>query len=576
MKSKIRSSIRFWVYLPIIILGLIAVISNIASEHNIRQVNKKATVISDTYLVGIAELSDIEAIAKDILAAGLSHIVATDSNSMINYVKIINTKKTQLDKKINELKKYSTGQESVYNNIVKKYAVFKDSIATMIALSADTKNEATFAIANGKLKDSSEAMYSGINRMIEDAKKSSQEAKTTLQKGYMSALATSIVSITICVAVFLFAAVVVQRKIISPIVKSKKEIDDIINDIDERKGDLTKRITVQSDDEISALGMGINAFIERLQGILGMVSGSSENMDKIAGEVSERVHRSNNSVSDLSSLTEELAATMTQIGSDTARINDNAASVNQDVIVIADRSSEINNYSVEMKEHAEKMEKMAQTNMDVTKEKVELILSELNKAIEDSKSIDKINDLTGDILNIAQQTNLLALNASIEAARAGEVGRGFAVVAHEIGDLADASRNTASHIQEINTVIVEAVHSLAGHSQDLIEYLNESIMEDFSTFVKAGTEYHDNATYIEEAMGEFNKKTETLKDTVEQIATAIDSISNAIDEGAQGVNGTADSVQDLAADIEIISNEMNENQAIAEDLKKETEIFVRL
>ena len=188
MKSKIRSSIRFWVYLPIIILGLIAVISNIASEHNIRQVNKKATVISDTYLVGIAELSDIEAIAKDILAAGLSHIVATDSNSMINYVKIINTKKTQLDKKINELKKYSTGQESVYNNIVKKYAVFKDSIATMIALSADTKNEATFAIANGKLKDSSEAMYSGINRMIEDAKKSSQEAKTTLQKGYMSVL----------------------------------------------------------------------------------------------------------------------------------------------------------------------------------------------------------------------------------------------------------------------------------------------------------------------------------------------------------------------------------------------------
>ena len=473
------------------------------------------------------------------------------------------------------MKKYSTGQESVYNNIVKKYAVFKDSIVTMIALSADTKNEAAFAIANGKLKDSSEAMYSGINRMIEDAKKSSQEAKTTLQKGYMSALVTSIVSITICVAAFLFAAVVVQRKIISPIVKSKKEIDDIINDIDERKGDLTKRITVQSDDEISA-GNGYQYFYREIQGILGMVSGSSKNMDKIAGEVSERVHRSNNSVSDLSSLTEELAATMTQIGSDTARINDNAASVNQDVIVIADRSSEINNYSVEMKEHAEKMEKMAQTNMDVTKEKVELILSELNKAIEDSKSIDKINDLTGDILNIAQQTNLLALNASIEAARAGEVGRGFAVVAHEIGDLADASRNTASHIQEINTVIVEAVHSLAGHSQDLIEYLNESIMEDFSTFVKAGTEYRDNATYIEEAMGEFNKKTETLKDTVEQIATAIDSISNAIDEGAQGVNGTADSVQDLAADIEIISNEMNENQAIAEDLKKETEIFVRL
>ena len=230
----------------------------------------------------------------------------------------------------------------------------------------------------------------------------------------------------------------------------------------------------------------------------------------------------------------------------------------------------------QMKKHAENMENMARTNMDVTKEKVDQILEVLNKAIEDSKSIDQINDLTGDILNIAQQTNLLALNASIEAARAGEVGRGFAVVAHEIGDLADASRNTANHIQEINSIIVEAVHSLAEHSQDLIKYLNDSIMEDFSDFVKAGAEYRDNATYIEDAMSEFTKKTERLKNNVSQIATAIESISEAIDEGAQGVNGTADSVQDLAADIDTISNEMNENQEIAGSLKKETEIFVKL
>ena len=142
--------------------------------------------------------------------------------------------------------------------------------------------------------------------------------------------------------------------------------------------------------------------------------------------------------------------------------------------------------------------------------------------------------------------------------------------------MADASRNTANHIQEINSIIVEAVHSLAEHSQDLIKYLNDSIMEDFSDFVKAGAEYRDNATYIEDAMSEFTKKTERLKNNVSQIATAIESISEAIDEGAQGVNGTADSVQDLAADIDTISNEMNENQERAGSLKKETEIFVKL
>lgn len=576
MKKTMRSSIRFWIYLPIIILGVIAVVSNTTSEHNIRKVNEKATVISDTYLVGISELSDIEAISKDIHAAGLSHIVATDSKSMLSYVNTINKKKTKLDEKMSELEGYSQGQEGVYKNIIKNYSTFKDSIATMIALSADTKNEAAFNVANGKLKKSSEAMYSGINRMISNAQKSSQDAKKQLQSGYMTAFVTSIICIIICVIAFIFATVVVQRRIILPIVKSKKEIDEIISDIDERKGDLTKRITIHSDDEISALGMGINTFIERLQGILGMVSESSNNMDKIVGEVSERVRCSNNSVSDLSSLTEQLSATMTQIGTDTSHINDSASSVNQDVIVIAEKSLDINGYSAEMKEHAEKMENTARTNMDITQKKVDQILEVLNKAIDDSKSIDQINELTGDILNIAQQTNLLALNASIEAARAGEVGKGFAVVAHEIGDLAAASRNTANHIQEINSVIVEAVHSLAQHSQDLIEYLNESIMEDFSDFVKAGVEYRDNATYIEDAMSQFTKKTERLKVNVSQIATAIESISEAIDEGAQGVNGTADSVQDLAADIDIIASEMNQNQEIAGGLKKETEIFVRL
>mgnify|MGYP000174790975 FL=1 len=150
MKKTMKSSIRFWIYLPIVILGAIAVISNVASERNIRKVNDKATVISDRYLLEITELSSIEAVSKDIHSAGLSHIVATDSKSMIDYVNSINKKKSQLDKKIQELGENSQGQESVYNNIIKNYAAFKDSIATMIALSADTKNEAAFNIANLK------------------------------------------------------------------------------------------------------------------------------------------------------------------------------------------------------------------------------------------------------------------------------------------------------------------------------------------------------------------------------------------------------------------------------------------
>lgn len=299
-------------------------------------------------------------------------------------------------------------------------------------------------------------------------------------------------------------------------------------------------------------------------------------MDHIASEISDSVITSNNSVSDLSALTEELAATMTEVGRNATTINENAASVSSEVNVIAEKTNEINAYSKEMKVHAENMENTASTNMTTTTEKVNQILSVLNQAIEDSNSVDQIDTLTSDILEIAQQTNLLALNASIEAARAGEVGKGFAVVANEISQLADASRETANNIQKINGVITTAVHNLANHATDLVTYLNDSILHDFESFVEAGGEYKKNATYIESVMNEFAEKTDNLKTTVSEIATSINTISTAIDEGTEGVTNTAESMQVLASDIDTISTETSDNLEIASLLKKETEIFTKL
>lgn len=84
----------------------------------------------------------------------------------------------------------------------------------------------------------------------------------------------------------------------------------------------------------------------------------------------------------------------------------------------------------------------ARSNMESTGTKVNEILEVLNRAIEDSNSVNQVNSLTDDILNIASQTNLLALNASIEATRAGDAGRGFAVVATEISQLAPPVRKS--------------------------------------------------------------------------------------------------------------------------------------
>ncbi|EKC56239.1 Methyl-accepting chemotaxis protein, partial [human gut metagenome] len=203
------------------------------------------------------------------------------------------------------------------------------------------------------------------------------------------------------------------------------------------------------------------------------------------------------SVSDLSALTEELSATMEEMSANASLINTNTESVKQEVDQIAERTPEINAYTREMKEHADSMEASARENMESTGAKVNEILTVLNQAIEDSKSVNQVNSLTDDILNIASQTNLLALNASIEAARAGEAGRGFSVVATEISQLAAASQEAANRIQQINRVVTEAVGNLTEHSNGLVQYMNDSILPEFEAFVDAGSAYREKATHIE-------------------------------------------------------------------------------
>lgn len=576
-QNKRKSSIKTWLFTPLLLLAALVIATNIISMTSLRNVNSQATVISDNYLTGITELADIQSMAKNIHNMALSHIVTDDAYTMLELVNSINNNEITLDAELEEYKKYlNNSDDKQYNSLIGNYNGFKECISNMMALSADTQKEAAFKVANIDLKNYSDNVYMIINSMVKDSKEASTNAKEELQQIYELSSMVSTIAVIISIIAILIAIFIVLRKIITPITNAERELISIINDIEERHGDLTKRITIYSNNEIAELGNGINSFIEKLQNIFGTVSESSNKMDNITGEISESIITSKGNVTGLSAFTEELSATMVEIGNNTNTINNNAASVNEEVNNIAQKTAEINSYSKKMKSHAEQLENTARTNMETTKEKVSQILLVLNKSIEDSKSIDQINNLTDNILNIADQTTLLALNASIEAARAGEMGKGFAVVAGEIRHLADESSETASNIQTINNVIIEAVHSLAAHSNDLVEYLNSSIMQDFEGFVIAGDEYKQNATYIENVMNQFETRTDALKVSVSEIANSINTISIAIDEGINGVSSTSGSLHELATDIENIAEEIDHNREIAGVLKKETEVFAKL
>lgn len=576
MNNKKRTSLKTLILLPVFILGALTIICNVMAINNIRTVNSNAADITDNCMMSVSDLGEIKNDIQVIHTLGLSHIIATDLNTMISVVGEINDNQEELKKKLDEYKKYVQNDDmDTYNSLVSNYNTMKYELGNIMAYSALGKNEEAYAIANGVVSDSSTAIQKDIEVLSTHANDTASEARERLTSVYASSLVSNGIVIIISVILIIVAIYCVMKYVIKPIIATNKDIRDIIDGIDNGEGDLTKRVRVISNDEIADLGNGINLFMDKLQEILKLIIENTNYMENVVAEVDGSVVKSNASASDLSAMTEELSATMQDVGLSVNTINDNADDILKDVEIIATKSDNINQFSKEMKANAEKIESDARYNMVQTGEKVGNILDVLNKAIEDSKSVDQVNNLTNDILNISSQTNLLALNASIEAARAGEAGKGFAVVADEIRQLADSSRETANKIQSINSVVVAAVNNLSDNANNLVSYLQQTILPEFQTFVDGGVKYKENASYIENAMDEFVEKTDVLKKNMDEIAHSINTITTVVDDGAAGVNNAAISTQDLVEDIVNISNKMVENKGIAQNLKNSTNIFAK-
>lgn len=446
---------------PVLLLGVITIASNLAAIWNIKKVNKEASVVVDKYMIGIAKLAEIQEEATNIHKLALTHIIATDFNTMIQVVEEIKEKESSLSEMLQNYAVYVPNEEQgLYEELLSNYTNFKDELMYLLATSADSKTAEAYACANGNVSTYGNAMLNNMNDLMASLITNSSVARSQLKGVYTSSIISHSVSIGASILAIMMVVLIVWTRVIRPISRVQEEITEITTNIDCRQGDLTKRIQVNSQDEIASIGIGMNSFLERLQQILTLITGHSKKMNRIVNEVLDSVQHSNESATDLSALMEELAATMEEISISAGVINQSTDEVRGEVEMIAEQSDAMNIYAIEMKQKAVKLEEHAKFSMQETASRVEQMITMLGESIEASKSIDYIHQLTNDILDISEQTNLLALNASIEAARAGEAGKGFAVVAEEIRKLADSSSQIASRIQGINHTVIEAVHGL--------------------------------------------------------------------------------------------------------------------
>ena len=370
--------------------------------------------------------------------------------------------------------------------------------------------------------------------------------------------------------------VIVRISIAKPAKSAGAQMNSIAEKIHENRGDLTERIEVKTKDEIAQLAEGINGFMDSLQHLIKDMQHNSERLLASANEVSTQMVESNRSALNISSATEQLAASMEEVNATMDEIASGSKDILQRVQEMND-SADSGNETVEgIKSRAAVMQKETLESKNNAMNVLREIGEQVENAVEESKSVDQINQLTGNILSIASQTNLLALNASIEAARAGEAGKGFAVVAEEIRALAESSSKTANDIQDISRFVTEAVGSLAQSSAQMLDFIGKDVIKDYDTFVGIANQYEADAELMSRILGGFASQAATINTTMQGMNDGISGVSTTVGESARAVTSVAEDASVLVEAMSHIQDETEETLSISESLQNEAKKFEKV
>lgn len=338
-------------------------------------------------------------------------------------------------------------------------------------------------------------------------------------------------------------------------------------------GDLAQKLNITSESEIGKIENHLNKISENIRTLITTITDNSADVSLISEgltaaveettirleDINKFVKKVNSSVQESSSSNEEIAASIEEIDS----------SVNE----LALKAKDGSDLSCQIKNRAS----IIKTKSKESNEKANLLYKEkqakILRSIEDGNVVYEIKNMAETIGNIANQTNLLALNAAIEAARAGEQGRGFSIVADEVRKLAEQSSITVTSIQETVSKVQEVFRNLSSNAQEILNFIDETIISDYNDSVKMSNQYEEDAEYVSSMSNDIAIMTEEISKTISQVSQAVQNLVDLTQDSAEGSNEISTSVEEVAQAMLEVSEIVKNQAESAETLTAKVENF---